>query len=78
MRTLFLSFCAGVVTGVISFFISIAFLCFVLLIAGAIRHDRPDMTLTFRIALPVAIVAAISGFIIILVRSLHKEPIIHK
>ena len=72
MRTFFLSSAIGLVTGVISFFTSVAFLCFVLLIVGAINHNRPDMTLTFKVALPVAAGAAICGFVITLVRSVRS------
>lgn len=71
MRTLFLSTTIGLVTGVISFFTSVAFLCFVLLIIGAINHSRPDMTLTFKVALPVAALATVLAFIITLVRSVR-------
>ena len=69
MRTLFLSLAIALVTGVISFFTSVAFLCFVLLIMGAMTHRQPDMTLTFKVALPVAAVAATCGFAITLIRS---------
>ncbi len=69
MRTLFLSLAIGLVSGVISFFTSVAFLCFVLLIIGAVNPRQPDMTLTFKVALPVAAVAAICGFIVTLIRS---------
>ena len=69
MRKLLLSFAIGSVTGVICFFISVAFLSFFLLILGAIKHSHPDMTLTIKVALPVAAIAAVCGFIITLVRS---------
>ena len=72
MRTLFLSMTIGLVTGVISFFTSVAFLCFVLLIIGAINHSRPDMTLTFKVALPVAALATVLAFVITLVRSVRS------
>jgi hypothetical protein len=68
MRTLFFSVVIGLAAGVICFFISVAFLCFVLLIAGAVSHGRVDMTLAFKVAAPVAILAALSGFTITLVR----------
>jgi hypothetical protein len=68
MRTLLLSSVIGLVSGVIFFFLSVAFLCFVLLIIGAVTHHRPDMTLTFKAAIPVAILAAITGFVVTLVR----------
>jgi hypothetical protein len=72
MRTLFLGMMIGLVTGVISFFTSVAFLCFVLLFIGAINHSRPDMTLTFKVALPVAALATVLAFIITLVRSVRS------
>jgi hypothetical protein len=72
MRTLFFSVVIGLAAGVICFFISIAFLCFVLLIAGAVSHSRPDMTLTFKVAAPVAILAAVTGFTITLVRGVRS------
>lgn len=68
MRTLFFSVVIGLAAGVICFFISVAFLCFVLLIVGAVSHGRPDMTLAFKVAAPVAVLAALSGFTITLVR----------
>jgi len=77
MRALFLSTAIGLVAGVISFFTSVAFLCFVLLIVGAINHNRLDMTLTFKVALPVAAVAAVCGFVIALVRSV-RSAMAHK
>ena len=72
MRTLFLSSAIAVLAGVICFFLSVAFLCFVLLIIGAVLHGRPDMTLAFKAAAPVAVLAAVSGFVITLVRSLRS------
>jgi len=72
MRTLFLSAAIAVLAGVICFFLSVAFLCLVLLIIGAVLHSRPDMTLAFKAAVPVAALAAVSGFVITLVRSLRS------
>ena len=68
MKKFFLSAGIGLVSGVITFFISVAFLCFVLLAFRAVDHTRPDMTLAYKAAVPVAILGAISGFIIALVR----------
>ncbi len=62
----------GLVTGIVSFFLSVAFLCFVLLTAGAVSHIRPDMTLTYKAAAPVAVLAAITGFVISLVRGFRR------
>ena len=78
MRILFLSAAIGFVTGVITFFLSLAFLCFVLLIVGAVTHTRPDMTLTFKAAAPVAILAAISGFTVTLVRGIRAATVHYK
>jgi hypothetical protein len=78
MRILFLSAAVALVAGVISFFLSTAFLCFVLLIVGAVSHTRPDMTLTFKAAVPVAILAAISGFTITLVRGIRASTVQYK
>jgi hypothetical protein len=46
----------------------VAFLCFVLLALRATSHTTPDMTLAYKAAVPVAILGAICGFIIALVR----------
>jgi hypothetical protein len=78
MRILFLSAAIGFVTGVITFFLSLAFLCFVLLIVGAVTHTRPDMTLTFKAAAPVAILGAISGFTVTLVRRIRAATVHYK
>jgi hypothetical protein len=71
MRTLFLSAAIGLASGVICFFLSVAFLCFVLLILSAISHNRADMSLAYKVAAPVAVLAAVSGFMITLVRGLR-------
>ena len=68
MKKFFLSAGIGLVSGVITFFGSVAFLCFVLLTFRAVDHTRPDMTLAYKAAVPVAILGAICAFIIALVR----------
>jgi hypothetical protein len=68
MKRFFLSAGIGLVSGVIIFFLSVAFLCIVLLVLRAASHTNPDMTLAYRAAFPVAILGAICGFIITLVR----------
>jgi hypothetical protein len=68
MKKFFLSAGIGLASGVITFFVSVAFLCFVLLALRATSHTAPDMTLAYKAAVPVAILGAISGFIIALVR----------
>ncbi len=72
MRTLVLSVAIGLVAGVICFFISVAFLCFVLLIIGAVSRGRADMSLAYKVAAPVAVLAAASGFTITLVRGVRS------
>jgi hypothetical protein len=71
MRSLGLSIVIGLIAGVICFFVSVAFLAFVLLIMGAVTHTHPDMTLTYRAAAPVAGLALVCGFSITLVRSIR-------
>jgi hypothetical protein len=68
MRSLILSAAVGFGSGVICFFLSVALLCFVLLIMGALTHTHPDMTLTYKAAAPVAALAAAIGFGVTLVR----------
>lgn len=68
MGKFFLSVAIGLVSGVICFFLSVAFLAILLLIIGAVGHTRPDMTLTYKAALPVAVLAAMCGFSVNLVR----------
>ena len=68
MRRFILSAGIGLVSGVIAFFLSVAFLCIVLLVLRATSHTHPDMTLAYRAAWPVAILGAVCAFIIALVR----------
>jgi hypothetical protein len=75
MGKFFLSAGIGLVTGVICFFVSVAFLCFVLLIVRGIAHVQPDMTLTYRVAAPVALLAALCGFSVALVRSFRRKKL---
>jgi hypothetical protein len=69
MKRFLLSAVIGLVTGVITFFLSVAFLCIVLLVLRAASHTTPDMTLAYKAAIPVAILGAICGFTIALVRT---------
>lgn len=71
MSKLFWSSAIGLVAGIICFFISVAFLCFVLLLVRAFSHMQPDMSLTYKAAAPVAILAAFMGFTISLVRAVR-------
>jgi uncharacterized membrane protein YhiD involved in acid resistance len=73
MKRFFLSAGIGLVSGIITFFLSVAFLCIVLLVVRAARHSIPDMTLAYKAAAPVAILAAICGFAIALARSLRSR-----
>jgi hypothetical protein len=68
MRRFIVSAGIGLVSGVIAFFLSVAFLCFVLLAIRATSHTNPNMTLAYRAAWPVGILGAICGFVIALVR----------
>jgi H+/Cl- antiporter ClcA len=73
MRKLILSAGIALVSGVICFFLSVAFLAFVLLFIRVVGHTQPDMTLTYKAAVPVAILASLCGFIITLVRSFRSS-----
>jgi len=72
MKKFLLSAGIGLVTGVITFLLSVAFLCVVLLVLRASSHTTPDMTLAYKAAAPVAILGAVCGFIITLVRSFRS------
>jgi len=71
MRTVFFSVAIGLAAGVICFFLSVAFLCFVLLIVSAVSHNHVDFTLAYRVAAPVALLAAASGFTVMMVRGIR-------
>jgi hypothetical protein len=73
MRTFFLSIAIGLAAGVICFFLSVAFLCFVLLIVSALNHARADFTLAYRVAIPVAGLATVIGFMVTLVRGIRRS-----
>ncbi|HKE33127.1 MAG TPA: hypothetical protein VKD65_15455 [Candidatus Angelobacter sp.] len=75
MGKLALSVGIGLVSGIICFFISVAFLCFLLLIVRAVTHTHPDMTLTYRAAAPVALLAALTGFTVTLVRAVRGHTL---
>jgi hypothetical protein len=68
MKKFFLSAGIGLFSGVVTFFLSVAFLCIALLVLRATSHAMPDMTLAYKAAIPVAILGAICGFTITLVR----------
>jgi hypothetical protein len=71
MGKLVLSVAIGLVSGVICFFLSVALLCFVLLGIRAWTHVPPDMSLAYKAAAPVAILAAFTGFTVTLVRAVR-------
>ena len=71
MSKFLVSTAIGLVAGVICFFLSVAFLCFVLLIMRGLTHTQPDMTLTYKAAAPVALLAALAGFTVSLVRAVR-------
>ncbi len=74
MKKFLLSAGIGLVTGIITFFLSVAFLCIVLLVIRATSHTTPDMTLAYKAAIPVGILGAICGFVIALVRTGRSRP----
>jgi hypothetical protein len=74
MQKLILSAAIGLVSGIICFFLSVAFLAFVLLGMWGFQHSRPDMTLAYKAAVPVAFLAAICGFTVTLVRTIRSKP----
>jgi Na+-transporting NADH:ubiquinone oxidoreductase subunit NqrD len=59
----------GLAAGLICFFVSVAFLALLLLTIRGASGIHPDMTLAYRVAIPVALLAAFSGFTVALVRS---------
>ena len=75
MKKLFLSAGVGLVTGIVTFFLSVAFLCVVLLVLRSVKHAMPDMTLAYKAAIPVAIFGAILGFMITLFRPKRPRPV---
>ena len=72
MKKFFLSAGIGIASGVITFLLSVAFLCIILLVLRASSHHMPDMSLAYKAAVPVAILGAICGFMITLFRP--KRP----
>lgn len=76
MGKLAVSFGIGLASGVICFFLSVAFLSFLLLGIRGVTGMHPDMTLTYKAAAPVAILAAFTGFTISLVRAVRRHPVL--
>jgi hypothetical protein len=73
MRTFFLSIAIGLAAGLICFFLSVAFLCFVLLIVSVTKHQTANFTLAYKVAAPVALLAAVTGFMVTLVRGIRRS-----
>ncbi|HWZ42980.1 MAG TPA: hypothetical protein VNW97_05865 [Candidatus Saccharimonadales bacterium] len=69
MGKLIVSAGIGLAAGLICFFLSVAFLAILLLSVRGASGLHPDMTLAYRVAAPVALLAALSGFTVALVRS---------
>ncbi|MBZ5524482.1 MAG: hypothetical protein LAP21_19765 [Acidobacteriia bacterium] len=63
----------GLAAGLICFFISVAFLAILLLGIRGASGVHPDMTLAYRVAAPVALLAAMTGFTVALVRSFRAS-----
>jgi hypothetical protein len=73
MKKFLLSAGIGLISGIITFFLSVAFLCIVLLVLRATTHTLPDMTLAYKAAIPVGILGAICGFTIAMVRTMRSR-----
>lgn len=73
MSKLFLSIGIGLVSGLICFFLSVAFLSLLLLLVRGVTHMHPDMSLAYKAAAPVALFAAFAGFTITLVRAVRGQ-----
>lgn len=66
----------GLAAGLICFFVSVAFLALLLLAVRGVSGVHPDMRLAYLVAIPVALLAAMTGFTVTLVRSFRtaKAP----
>ena len=73
MGKFFMSAGIGLVSGIICFFLSVAFLSLLLLVVRGVSHLHPDMTLTYKAAAPVAVLAALIGFTITLIKVLRRD-----
>ena len=71
MRIFFTSVAVGLAAGLVCFFLSVAFLSLLLLAVWGITHTHPDLTLAYKAAAPVAVLALVLGFTITLVRSVR-------
>ena len=75
MGKLFVSIGIGLAAGFICFFLSVAFLSLLLLLVRGVSHLQPDMSLTYKAAVPVALFAAFAGFTITLVRAVRGQTL---
>lgn len=70
----------GVVAGIAGFFFFAVLFTVFLLILAALRHNHPDIMLSLKVALPLAVLTAVSGFIIAIIRlrtiDKHKKAIL--
>jgi hypothetical protein len=73
MGKFFLSVGIGLVSGVICFLLSVAFLCFLLLAIRGLTQMHPDMSLSYKAAAPAALLAALAGFTVTLVRKIKSS-----
>lgn len=73
MGKLFVSIGIGLAAGFICFFLSVAFLSLLLLLVRGVSHLQPDMSLTYKAAVPVALFAAFAGFTVTLVRAVRGQ-----
>ena len=69
----------GVIAGVVGFILFAAFFAVFLLILAAVRHNNPDIMWSLKIAVPLAVLTAVLGFVIAIVRlrtiDKHKKTI---
>jgi lipid-A-disaccharide synthase-like uncharacterized protein len=69
----------GVIAGVVGFILFAAFFAVFLLILAAVRHNHPDIMWSLKIAVPLAVLTAVLGFVIAIVRlrtiDKHKKTI---
>lgn len=69
----------GVIAGVVGFILFAAFFAVFLLILATVRHNHPDMMWSLKIAVPLAVLTAVLGFVIAIVRlrtiDKHKKTI---
>ncbi|HLJ85555.1 MAG TPA: hypothetical protein VKZ53_01950 [Candidatus Angelobacter sp.] len=72
MAKFFVSAGVGIAAGAICFFLSVAFLSLLLLATGAMAHIHTDLSLSYKAAAPTAILAALTGFVVTMVRAVRR------